>query len=1692
MAEPSTASAKVADEYGNEATSSLWIKYVPIHIDGTTIRDHFMRWGQVESVAPEGRARARSGWAIINYYTVEDASRAYRSENNRVILDGDHACIIKFTPPRDVARPHARPKLDAAAQTARDEWFGSSSQSTGTTAEERAESRYDFIRPRPAAPKSMRRQVSPPPIRRFGDVGVPRMYQADTWRPDDEDETRLDRASHLWRPYEGFRNKTWVRPAGEPAKEEGIAPKSISSLKSATIKSPIHSAKARATELVNYLPCPAPLAQQQLPSLSNDDIVRQSIIAPSPEPSPPLQPYSDDEAVEVSLTHHALSSSLLVPRHKTINDETTSINSSSTHTSVRRRACADCKDIETSISLFTKCAGCTRRFHQTCGNPPPSATETGNFRCGKCLRKNALAVAPSSSKSSRAEVEGTTATPDPGQVNIDIETHDHHLDSIDDTDMIDDPLRDPMRTPRMLEAADMRQTSEPTNAFRVEESQSTKGWPTVENERSVSRLSGIVHDHALRRTRTASGPAEDGTFESSAPAARRMSSSRTSEVIKEQIFDRFESRAISNREGLSDTSGQFPWEPTFATADGVVRTPKLVLTRKHEPDLHLSAKDIARRYKDLACRWWRLGDCRLTADDCHYAHRHTGKDVPRNGNTAKHFTCFYWAQSGYCVDGNYCRFAHEDTGIYVTEHGDPSLKHVTCSFWRLSRCNRNASDCGFAHEDTGVYINQRKESELLKSRSSQHAAAPKRWPSIVMQAPQADRDFRHSTCDLTGQHSQSIVLGSSTRGGINTHRVLDPREIEGIGEHRKPSRDAAHASNAESRPASETTIACAADVDEARFTATKSDHTPTSCQQTSSIADAPSQTETLESSEPVSSKLESKDTAKAPYASFGNSLELSTDDRSKARFLAPEADTAMSPLQHELRRHLVYGIDTPHSPGIASDISDATAPYSKPGTVTNSSVCNRGMDLATSSAKSQVGRVPEPGCRENLVSGSAQLKTLPIQTAHGSSSNSVERRTAAGAVTASSEPPKHLVERSGRDPREERMEILKQQHLANKAHAQPVTALSQPVLVTPTVNTCETCSKKIFSGSLCQACQRVNIIANPQPKQPMNTDEAPDADYMSFMTELLPVESGLDPQLLKPTVTKHVNDNSDQSISLACSKFNGVTNSMKRSAETSPFITKKRAKVESWPPRPVMRQNVEESPEVTIARRSLERLKEQEALRTVSLRAATPQILGQDTDTRDGTDSNKENRQPSTVPSQGISTEASSVRSSANHSRQAPQEGYTADPTVSTALHQEQLAAQAWSTVEKTPAVPLARPQPSVGINPASSEAPTCNQCRHSHKKCFHAHDGVAYDATKCKTYLESHPKASCLTLAISNYTFQQIVRSAKTVGLFPSSAESDYDVEDDGDEEKGYLLPPPVSHEPIQPDDDNSSDDARPIYQSKKRKSQMLSDEVRLPTLTHSNNNTVISVESSLQTLPVDPRRTDAQVATKITRQHDRTAPSSMAKPQRLVWDKSINLQTAIAKLKARGVEFESDSDTEGEEHPIVSTRKNVTPVPSGSSRDLFDIAPSLRPRTTDVGRASGLLSAREVGHISKKDIWKTLLARQCRERKLKFGDPHQEVRRDIGSRSVSALITRDAPADRARGKLDRFHVPAKEEKVITTTFENFLGIPKEPVVCREWSGEGFKMWFELAYRDGKKGSADARFSRRNVGNEKYVFTKS
>lgn len=1749
MADIKSDSTPVADEYGNQATSSLWIKYVPLNTNGFTIQEYFMRWGQVESVAPVGNAKARSGWAIVNYYTVEDATRAYQSQNNRVLFDGDHPCFIKFTPAKDVARPRARPKLDAAAQAARDEWFGSSSQSTGTTTEDRIVAPHEFVRPPPVAPKSMRTQVSPPPIRRSAEFGASRISESDTWRPGDEDRTRVDGISDSWRPHDrynsrteqdidagprrhtadtyrpvdkvsdkaqdlspgwkkGFRNNTWVKPAEEPATEDGTVPKSTSSVEPPTIKSPFDAAKARAAEVAKRLALgspahtPASLMRPQLPSLSNDDTVHQPIIPQSPEPSPPLDPSVDHQAGEVRLTRHTLSSPFLVPRFKNINDETTSVNSSSTHTSVRKRACADCKGIETSISPFIKCAGCTRRFHQTCGNPPPSATRAGNFRCGKCLREEAPTVPLPTSKFLPVEAEGTTVTPAQRQVNADTEIQDHHAVAIDGTSMVDDPLPKPISTPTMVAVPGKWPTSGPTNTFSV------KG----------------------------------------------------------------------------------PSQPTCAMVDGVANASQPLVERNHDPDRHFSPKEIAQRYKCLTCPHWRSGRCKFAANDCHYAHQPTGVDVPWRRNTAKHFTCFFWKNDEDCSDGPYCRFAHEDTGIYVTEYGDPSLKHVTCSFWRISGCRNVAADCGFAHEDTGIYGNQSKESHLIKPRSSRNAAALERWPSRAMQAPEVDQDSRDSTSRATEGLPRSTAVASSTRDADDTPNGFDQGQGRATIEHRESPHDAALASHAESCSAPEAPIARAARGDQSLFEETRPDHAPANSQQTSSVADIPSQSGTLGSLEPASSNVDGTAAAKALYASFGISLESPPDNVPRARFPAPGVDTAASPVQQGLRGKLIHGIDTPYSPGADSSVSNATAPYSSPRAVTHPSTNKQRVDTATSTATSRVLSDPKPTGLDDRMLGLAQLQTPPTQTAHDHSSNPSERRTAADTSPASAEPRRHMAKRSGllsgRDPRKERMEILRRQQLAKETPSESVADSKILASTTSTVKTCETCSKKIFSGLLCKACQKTDIIATPASKQPSPMDEEADTDALSIITELVTsVKPNLDFHSPKPAYTERSLGDAEQSVKAVSEKPNGVMSSLKRPAESSPFIKQKRPKIGLWPPRPVVRQNVDESPEATAARRALEDFKEQEVLRKASQRAAARQIPRLGATTPDGTDSNKENRQPSTVPSEDTSSGAYSVSLAADHVSQAPREGYGADTTSNATPDQRRLAAQASAPAEKTSTVAMARPQPPV-VTPSVSVAPTCQNCRESHRKCLHTHNGVAYDATKCKTYLESHPNATCMSLAISGRAFQEVVRSAETAGFSFSPLETDYEVEDESEAEEEYSPPPVTSNSAIKPstrccncrashkrcfhthdgtaydpskckeylqehpnascltlaisghtfrkivknakmagftyssvesdqdvddsseeeghsvaspilgasmhsDIDDSSDDDRPIYQSKKRKSQAETE--TLMKVASFRDDTVKSMESSFQKSSVDPRRRDIHEAAKHLRNQGYAVPFSVPKPPQPAQRTSTDLQEAIAKLKARGVEFESDSDEEVTEACSVSTRKKLNRGPPGSSLDLFDIAPSLRPQKDDnEGKRPGLLSAKEVGHVSKKQIWKTLLARQCRERKLKFGDPHQEVEREVGSRNVATLIKRDAPEDQARAKVDRFHVPAKEEKVIKTTFENFLGVPKEPVVCREWSGEGHKTWFELAYRDGRKGATDAPFSRRNAADEKYVFTKS
>ncbi|KAJ9603491.1 hypothetical protein H2200_012269 [Cladophialophora chaetospira] len=115
------------------------------------------------------------------------------------------------------------------------------------------------------------------------------------------------------------------------------------------------------------------------------------------------------------------------------------------------------------------------------------------------------------------------------------------------------------------------------------------------------------------------------------------------------------------------------------------------------------AASLRDQYKQITCPSLRKGGCWLVEEHCVFAHKETGRAAPNSNTDAKDFTCPEYA-AGRCPRRmRDCKYAHYDTGLYVGLDGKASLKHITCWYWRIKgHCLKNEENCLYAHEETGL------------------------------------------------------------------------------------------------------------------------------------------------------------------------------------------------------------------------------------------------------------------------------------------------------------------------------------------------------------------------------------------------------------------------------------------------------------------------------------------------------------------------------------------------------------------------------------------------------------------------------------------------------------------------------------------------------------------------------------------------------------------------------------------------------------------------------------------------------------------------------------------------------------------------------------------------------------------------------------------------------------------------------
>ncbi|KEF50847.1 uncharacterized protein A1O9_13103 [Exophiala aquamarina CBS 119918] len=161
---------------------------------------------------------------------------------------------------------------------------------------------------------------------------------------------------------------------------------------------------------------------------------------------------------------------------------------------------------------------------------------------------------------------------------------------------------------------------------------------------------------------------------------------------------------------------------------------------------------------------------------------------------------------------------------------------------------------------------------------------------------------------------------------------------------------------------------------------------------------------------------------------------------------------------------------------------------------------------------------------------------------------------------------------------------------------------------------------------------------------------------------------------------------------------------------------------------------------------------------------------------------------------------------------------------------------------------------------------------------------------------------------------------------------------------------------------------------------------------------------------------------------------------------------ERALEKLRERGVKIETDSESDesfGDDDaprqapPLVTDRLHRVL----ESRHPFDVDPSLDLRNPENRyQAIGKIAPWKRNRPTKKQLVNNLLLYQCRDNKLKFGNPHYNVMRKGGEVPVVAIIEKDdilnTPDEYPGQEPKKQHVPM--------TFREFIGMPKQATIAR------------------------------------------
>ncbi len=453
-------------------------------------------------------------------------------------------------------------------------------------------------------------------------------------------------------------------------------------------------------------------------------------------------------------------------------------------------------------------------------------------------------------------------------------------------------------------------------------------------------------------------------------------------------------------------------------------------------------------------------------------------------------------------------------------------------------------------------------------------------------------------------------------------------------------------------------------------------------------------------------------------------------------------------------------------------------------------------------------------------------------------------------------------------------------------------------------------------------------------------------------------------------------------------------------------------------------------------------------------------------------------RKSASVPAVHLQTKRTTTSSDDSASEDADEESDRDAPlakavgqtrTTSGAPINKSLEATPISTEKEVAATHLCSQAQLSGVNetPNSGQTinrsqlnPRCPRCKDTHKRCWHKTDGSP-DPMKCEMLVQDYgPQGPAW---FKPYDWKKVLEGANQAMLDKFAAKNGNNkitgrkeqvknttniLTDSEDELAREDTPSPTPLMQNTAEEEDDEEDLRPLAEirflsSTSGRGPISAKETPPKPAAEKSNGTPLAVSNKV----LQAKETSRPSISPLTTIADsRDASRTATEGEQLAYSKEEDAQ-ALQSLKQAhpGIMFDSESEDEemeddGFEEPPPTWIDPLQQRPI-RSRNLFDIDP-----TYDMSDSANRLAAAGILPSSTRPTKKQimggkLLHCQVAERRKRFGNPHQEVRRYPKDSMVTTTVQRDIDFDNSQG------VRAKTEKV-AMTFREFLGAPKDPVI--------------------------------------------